>query len=183
VWHSKKKGLLAMGHGDDADVVGQEVGGSGDIGWPLPASTFSSLLMTFCRRCCWCFCCCCCWCWCYCYSRCCCWNRNFLVVVTRPIVLVAAVAAVVDGVQMKTFPIIAVSCERLGVGDKEKKSKKKRESRLKEKSWGRQTSKWASNRTRAAHNECSVHFGLVWGFCAARSSKLPHFAVPPRSLI
>jgi len=57
VWHSKKKGLLAMGHGDDADVVGQEVGGSGgsgDIGWPLPASTFSSLLMTFCRRCCCC---------------------------------------------------------------------------------------------------------------------------------
>jgi len=42
---------------------------------------------------------------------------------------------------MKTFPIIAVSCERQGVGDKEKKSKKKRESRLKEKSWGRQTSK------------------------------------------
>jgi len=40
---------------------------------------------------------------------------------------------------MKTFPIIAVSCERQGVG--EKKARKKRESRLKEKSWGRQTSK------------------------------------------
>jgi len=31
-------------------------------------------------------------------------SRNFVVVVTRPIVLVG----VVDGVQMKTFPIIAV---------------------------------------------------------------------------
>jgi len=46
---------------------------------------------------------------------------------------------------MKTFPIIAVSQEarslRQQAGVKRAKKKKERESRLKEKSWGRQTSK------------------------------------------
>lgn len=170
--------------------------GDGDTHWPLPASTFSSLLMTFCRRCC-CSCrrrrrcCCCCSWWCYCYWRCCCcWNRNFLVVVTRPIVLVAAVAAVVDGVQMKTFPIIAVSQEarslRQQAGVKRAKKKKKGNPGWKKNHGAdKQVNEHQIELVRRIMSVqfTSNWFGFVSFFWVSPVPRLPPIGMPPWSLI
>lgn len=172
--------------------------GDGDTHWPLPASTFSSLLMTFCRRCC-CSCrrrrrcCCCCSWWCHCYWRCCCcWNRNFLVVVTRPIVLVAAVAAVVDGVQMKTFPIIAVSQEarslRQQAGVKRAKKKKKKKGNPGWKKNHGADKQVNEHQIELVRRIMSVQFtsnwfGFVSFFWVSPVPRLPPIGMPPWSLI